>query len=125
MDATFLALFSLLLILYIAMWDAFRRRDRAFTFTMSMGLLCEVLGYAARLWSGSDQLRPASFFMQISCLAVGPTFLASGLYLCLARLMISHTGVANLSQVKWQCLVLIVSCLSRPASPPRTTPLPQ
>lgn len=109
MDAVFFAAFVVLLVLYVAMWDGFQRRDRAFTFTMSMGLLGQVLGYAARLWSATDQLRTASFYMQLSCLAVGPTFVAAGLYLCLARLMVTHPHVANQSRINWEVLVLIVS----------------
>jgi hypothetical protein len=85
-NATFIALFSISLIGYVATY-AFTRRATAFTVAMLSGVVLEVLGYAGRLMSWQNQWSDNGFLMQIVCLTIAPAFMAGGIYLCLRRIV--------------------------------------
>jgi hypothetical protein len=85
-NATFLALFSISLIAYLATF-AFTRRATAFTFAMTAGVILEVLGYVGRIQSWQNQWSQTGFLMQIVCLTIAPAFMAGGIYLCLRRIV--------------------------------------
>lgn len=85
-NATFIALFSISLIGYLATY-AFTRRATAFTVAMLSGVILEVLGYAGRLMSWHNQWDDNGFLMQIVCLTIAPAFMAGGIYLCLRRIV--------------------------------------
>jgi hypothetical protein len=53
-NATFLALFSISFIGYIVTYGV-TRRGLAFGVAMVLGVLCEILGYAGRVWSASNR----------------------------------------------------------------------
>ncbi len=85
-NAAFLALFSLSLLAYIATYAA-TRRGLAFLVALSLGLLCEIIGYAGRIMSWQNQWTETGFLMQICCLTIGPAYMAAGIYLCLRRIV--------------------------------------
>ncbi|KAI8957710.1 RTA1-domain-containing protein [Daldinia sp. FL1419] len=85
-NAVFLALFSLFLIGFLAIF-AFTRRGGVFTLAMVLGLICEILGYAGRIMSWKNQWSENGFLMQICCLTIAPAFLAAGIYLCIRRIV--------------------------------------
>jgi hypothetical protein len=85
-NATFLALFSISLIGFIATY-ALTRRGWAFTFAMFAGVSLEVIGYIGRIMSWKDQWKEPGFLMQIVCLTIAPAFMAGGIYLCLRRIV--------------------------------------
>ncbi len=85
-NAVFLALFSASLLAYIVTY-AVTRRGLGFLVAMTLGLLCEILGYAGRIMSWQNQWSENGFLMQICCLTIGPAFMAAGIYLCLRRIV--------------------------------------
>jgi hypothetical protein len=85
-NAVFLGIFCISLVAYLATYAA-TRRGLGFTVAMTLGLVAEILGYSARIMSWQNQWSETPFFMQISCLAFGPAFLAAGVYLCLRRIV--------------------------------------
>ncbi|KAN0111007.1 RTA1 domain containing protein [Hyaloscypha variabilis] len=85
-NATFLALFSISLIAFIATY-AFTRRGWAFFFAMFAGVVLEIIGYIGRVMSWKNQWNQPGFVMQIVCLTIAPAFMAGGIYLCLRRIV--------------------------------------
>ncbi|KAF7559489.1 hypothetical protein G7046_g4660 [Stylonectria norvegica] len=92
-NAAFLAIFSLSLIGFLAIW-AITRRGTAFNIALILGLICEVLGYAGRVMSWHNPWDENGFLIQICCLTIGPAFMAAGVYLCLRRI-VSAFGPEN------------------------------
>ncbi|KAI1417218.1 RTA1-domain-containing protein [Hypoxylon sp. FL1857] len=85
-NAVFTGMFSLSLILFLAVF-AFTRRGGVFTIAMVLGLICEILGYIGRIMSWDNQWSENGFLMQICCLTIAPAFLAAGIYLCIRRIV--------------------------------------
>ncbi|KAI1403184.1 RTA1-domain-containing protein [Hypoxylon fuscum] len=85
-NAAFLALFSLSLLAFLGVF-AWTRRGGTFTVAMSLGLFCEIIGYAGRIMSWKNQWSENGFLMQICCLTIAPAFLAAGIYLCIRRIV--------------------------------------
>lgn len=85
-NATFVALFSLSLLGFIATY-AVTRRGLYFTLAFVAGVILEILGYAGRLMSHANRWSENGFLMQICCLTIAPAFLAGGIYLCLRRIV--------------------------------------
>jgi hypothetical protein len=105
-NATFLALFSVSLIGFLATY-AMTRRGFAFTVAMVSGVCLEVIGYAGRINSWKNQWLEDGFLMQIVCLTIAPAFLAGGIYLCLRRIVYAF-GPEN-SRIKPESYTRIVS----------------
>lgn len=85
-NATFIALFSISLLAFVTTY-AFTRRATAFTVAMVCGVILEVIGYAGRIMSWTNQWNDQGFLMQIVCLTIAPAFMAGGIYLCLRRIV--------------------------------------
>jgi len=85
-NATFLALFAISLVGFLATY-ALTRRATAFTVAMTAGVVLEVIGYVGRIESNKNQWQENGFLMQIVCLTIAPAFLAGGIYLCLRRIV--------------------------------------
>lgn len=81
-NATFTALFIIVLVAYVIAFLT-KRRAKGFSLAMVLGCICEILGYAGRTWSQQDQFDDEPFLLQICCLTIGPAFMAAGIYLCL------------------------------------------
>ena len=85
-NAVFTAFFSLSLLGFAATYVA-TRRGLGFFIAMGLGLLCEIIGYAARILAYKNQWSENAFLAQICTLTIGPAFLAAGIYLCLRRIV--------------------------------------
>lgn len=108
-NATFLALFIISLIGFLATY-AFTRRATAFTFAMVAGVVLEVVGYVGRIESHQNQWKENGFLMQIVCLTIAPAFLAGGIYLCLRRIVYAF-GPEN-SRISPEAYTRIVSLIA-------------
>lgn len=92
-NAIFLSLFicSLLGFTHVYLITTLKRSKSygvVFFAAMALGVLAEILGYAARIASWGNQWYKSPFLMQICCLTVGPAFLAAAIYLCLRRIVV-------------------------------------
>ncbi|KAI2619656.1 RTA1-domain-containing protein [Hypoxylon sp. NC1633] len=85
-NAAFLALFSLSLLAFFAVF-IFTRRGGTFFIAMALGLISEIIGYAGRLMSWRNQWSENGFLIQICCLTLAPAFFAAGIYLCIRRIV--------------------------------------
>lgn len=85
-NIVFAALFGFSLIGYALVYLS-TRHDLVFGLAMALGILCEILGYVARLLSWGNQWDEDWFLMQVCCLTIGPAFMAAGIYLCLRRVV--------------------------------------
>ncbi|KAI0384507.1 RTA1-domain-containing protein [Hypomontagnella monticulosa] len=85
-NAAFLAMFSLSLLAFVAVF-AFTRRGGFFTLAMVLGLISEILGYMGRVMSWQNQWSENGFLIQICCLTLAPAFFAAGVYLCIRRIV--------------------------------------
>ena len=86
-NATFLAIFALSFLLYLAVYFWKKGRGLAFTAAMTLGCVCEILGYTGRIMGWDNRFDANGFLMQICCLTIGPAFMAAGIYLCLRRIV--------------------------------------
>lgn len=95
-NVAFTGIFGLYFVAYAAIWAA-TRRGHIFNIAFLCGLTAEILGYAARIVSFSNQWRTWPFMTQICALTVGPAFLAAGIYVCLRRIVrvfgVSHSRI--------------------------------
>ncbi|KAF4343838.1 RTA1 like family [Fusarium beomiforme] len=85
-NAVFLALCTVSLIGILGTW-VITRRGTAFNVAMILGLVCEIVGYAARIANWRNRFDLTAFITQICCLTMGPAFMAAGIYLCLRRIV--------------------------------------
>lgn len=113
-NRVFLVLFAISMVLYIVQ-GLLRREWRGFTIAMVCGCALEVIGYVGRVLGSHNPFDEVSlscslvntirlivlmlmlqnpFLVQIVCLTIGPAFLAAGIYLCLARIVVTF-GVEN------------------------------
>jgi hypothetical protein len=113
-NATFLAFFGVFLIAYIVIYAA-TRRGLGFTVAMTLGIICEILGYAGRVMSWENQWTENGFLMQICCLTIAPAFMAAGIYLCLRRIVYTF-GPEN-SRIPPEFYTRIVSLPPLPLTP--------
>ena len=88
-NTTLLVVFGLCTLGQLAIGIKFR--IRAFTFAATSGCLLEVLGYAGRLMMNDNPWSTVGFRMQITCIILGPSFLAAAIYLTLKHL-VQHLG---------------------------------
>ncbi|KAL8381081.1 hypothetical protein RB595_005390 [Gaeumannomyces hyphopodioides] len=91
-NVVFLVIFACSLLGFISVYvSTTYKRDKSygvgFFIVMGLGVLAEILGYSARIWSYKNQWLKTPFLMQICCLTVAPAFLAAGIYLCLRRIV--------------------------------------
>lgn len=54
---------------------------------MILGLVLEVIGYAARVMLSNSPFNNSDFIMYLTCLAIAPALLSASIYLCLARII--------------------------------------
>jgi hypothetical protein len=105
-NVVFCVLFSVSLIGYLLAFG-FTRRAFGFTVAMVCGTILEILGYAGRIWSSTNQWNENAFLIQIVCLTIAPAFMAAGIYLCLRRIVYAF-GPEN-SRIKPESYTRFVS----------------
>ncbi|PFH59268.1 hypothetical protein XA68_12608 [Ophiocordyceps unilateralis] len=92
-NVLFLALYCISLLWFCTVL-ARTRRGAFFTLAMVAGLLCEILGYAARIVNWRNQWNVLAFALQFSLITLGPTCMAASIYMCLSRI-VSAVGIDN------------------------------
>ncbi|PGH03029.1 hypothetical protein GX51_04347 [Blastomyces parvus] len=65
----------------------FSKRFLGFSIAMTLGTLCELIGYIGRILMYNNPWAQNPFMIQICCLTIGPAFLAAGIYFCLSRIV--------------------------------------
>ncbi|KAF4336978.1 parasitic phase-specific psp-1 [Fusarium beomiforme] len=105
-NAVFVGLFSLALIWFLAVW-IYTRRGFWFMFTIELGVITEIIGYAARIFSWKNQWDQNAFLAQIVCITIGPAFLSAGMYLCLGRIVVIYGEENSRVPAKWYTRVFI------------------
>ena len=89
-NAFFLAIFSLTLLVQI--YQAFRYRTWGVSIAFGMGLAMEICGYIGRLLMHGDPFDKSYFLLYLIDLTIGPTLIAAGIYLCMARIVVVYDG---------------------------------
>lgn len=102
----YLILFTLLFMCYAIVGRRVSRDAADFTITMCLGLVCEIIGYAARLKSTQNQFDNVPFFMQVCTLTIGPAFMAAALYILMRRMVYCFgDNMSLLSAKNWTRIV--------------------
>ncbi|KAF8247465.1 RTA1-domain-containing protein [Wilcoxina mikolae CBS 423.85] len=86
MNSALLAIFAISLLLNIA--QGIWYRTWTFAVALVLGNIAEVIGYVGRVKSYIDPWDMNAFLIQICCLTIAPAFIAAGIYLSLARIVI-------------------------------------
>lgn len=126
-NISFLVCFSLLLLVYMAIW-IWKRRCHFFGLAMTIGLLVEVLGYSTRIWSYYDQWDENAYLIQLVCITLAPAIFSAGIYLCLAWIVIIYgSEVSRIKPITYTFIVSMhqacethVNCLNQDSSYPAT-----
>jgi len=88
-NAFYASIFGLVLLIQLGL--GVRYRTWGFAAGMFLGLLCEVIGYIARIQMHDNPFREDPFLMYLITLTIGPAFLSGSIYLCLARLVVAFS----------------------------------
>ncbi|KAG4441697.1 hypothetical protein IFR05_002831 [Cadophora sp. M221] len=91
-NAAFGSIFVIFLIAQIILW--FSYQTHSYTFSMTCGLILEVVGYAFRIVMRKHMFVEGPFLIQIICITIAPVFFTAALYLILSR-VIAHYGIHN------------------------------
>ncbi|KAK2739448.1 hypothetical protein FQN57_006577 [Myotisia sp. PD_48] len=87
-NATFTLIFSISAIVFLI--QGLRRRlFTGFMIAMVLGNIGEAIGYIGRIQMWGNPWKATPFMMQICCLTFAPAFLAAGIYLLLARIVVT------------------------------------
>lgn len=89
----FTAIFGLSTLLFLGQ-AVLSKRFTGFSIAMICGCALEVIGYIGRVLSYYNPFKENPFLIQIICLTIAPAFLAAGIYLCLARIVLTF-GPSN------------------------------
>ncbi|KAI1565973.1 RTA1 domain containing protein [Pyrenophora tritici-repentis] len=66
-----------------------RYKTWMYSMAISLGCLCEVLGYIGRIMMNDNPFTEAGFQMQICCLIIAPAFVSAGIYVTLKHLVLN------------------------------------
>ncbi|KAK5123168.1 hypothetical protein LTR85_003366 [Meristemomyces frigidus] len=67
-----------------------RYRTWGFMVGMVMGLVLEIIGYAARVQIHDSPFADNPFLMYLICLTIAPVFISAAIYLCLTRIIVLY-----------------------------------
>lgn len=87
-NALFLSIFAIILLAQIYL--AFRYRTWGVSIAISMGLAMEICGYIGRILLHGDPFWKPYFLLYLIDLTIGPTLIAAGIYLCMARIVVMY-----------------------------------
>jgi hypothetical protein len=73
-----------------------------------MGLCLEILGYTGRILMHSNPFSRENFLLYLIDLTIAPVFMAAGVYLCLARIVMVYGE--ELSWIKARSYTLLFCC---------------
>lgn len=107
-NAFFVGLFTIALFWFLIVWIR-TRRNLWFTLAMMLGLMAEIAGYVARLFSWGNQWDINAFLAQIICITVGPAFFSAAIYLCLEDIVDVYGE--NISRIpkRWYTRIVSIS----------------
>lgn len=106
-NAFLLAWFGVFLIMNTFL--GIRLRTWTYMIAMSLGCICEVIGYAGRLVLNDNPFSKAGFDMQIVCLIIAPAFFAAGIYLTLKHITLCFGAEYSLVKPEYYTWIFI-SC---------------
>ncbi|KAF2489289.1 sphingoid long-chain base transporter RSB1 [Lophium mytilinum] len=86
-DTAFLVIFALSMIVHGI--QGYRYKTWSFLVAMTVGNLCETIGYGGRLMLHSNPWSDSGFKLQIVLLTIAPAFFAAGIYLTLKHLVLT------------------------------------
>ncbi|KAL2823242.1 RTA1 like protein-domain-containing protein [Aspergillus cavernicola] len=89
-NSVYIALFGILLVIQAVQTPLYRMWW--FSGSMLIGLLLEVMGYAARIVFHDDPFNFDFFLMNLICLSLAPVFFCAALYFLLGRIIIVYRG---------------------------------
>jgi hypothetical protein len=89
-NALFLSIFALILLAQIYL--AFRYHTWGVSIAFCLGLAMEICGYIGRLLMHGDPFWKPYFLLYLIDLTIGPTLIAAGIYLCMARIVVVYDG---------------------------------
>ncbi|KAL4939083.1 hypothetical protein BDV06DRAFT_231281 [Aspergillus oleicola] len=107
-NSVFIALFGLLLVVQAVLTPVYRMWG--FSGSMVVGLVLEVIGYAARVLFHDDPFNFDYFLMNLICLSLGPVFFCAAIYFLLGRIVIAYHG-EDISRLRPRTYaIFFVSC---------------
>ncbi|KAL4800111.1 RTA1 like protein-domain-containing protein [Aspergillus venezuelensis] len=107
-NSVFIALFGLLLVGQAILTPVYRMWG--FSVSMILGLILEVIGYAARVLFHDDPFNFDYFLMNLISLSLGPVFFCAAIYFLLGRIVIVYHG-EDISRLKPKTYAIsFVSC---------------
>lgn len=83
-NSIFIALFGISLIIH--MIQGVRNKSWWFSGCMSLGCICEVIGYAGRVIVWQNPFSFNGFLLQIICITIAPAFFSAAIYLTLSQM---------------------------------------
>ncbi|KAK2048658.1 RTA1 like protein [Colletotrichum somersetense] len=105
-NVLFVVLFGLALLAFMATYAA-TRRGLAFNIAMSLGVITEVVGYAGRIMSWTNQWEEAGFMIQVIALTIAPAFLAAAIYLCIRQIVTAFEPKNSRIPPEWYTRIFI------------------
>ncbi|KAK2000400.1 RTA1 like protein [Colletotrichum falcatum] len=102
----FVVLFGLSLATFMATYAA-TRRGLAFNIAMSLGVLTEIVGYAGRIMSWTNQWEESGFMVQVCALTIAPAFMAAAIYLCIRQIVTAFEARNSRIPPKWYTRIFI------------------
>ncbi|KAF2801380.1 RTA1-domain-containing protein [Mytilinidion resinicola] len=86
-DTAFLVIFAVSMVIHGI--QGYRYKTWTFLIAMTIGNLCEAIGYGGRIMLHSDPFSDSGFKLQICLLTIAPAFFAAGIYLTLKHLVLT------------------------------------
>ncbi|KEQ92110.1 hypothetical protein AUEXF2481DRAFT_8073 [Aureobasidium subglaciale EXF-2481] len=82
-NSVFIALFGLSLIIHV--FEGVFYKQKTFAMLMSLGCICEMIGYGGRILMWKDPWGFNGFIIQIVCITIAPVFMTAAIYVTLYR----------------------------------------
>jgi hypothetical protein len=98
-NSFFLALFIIFLLTQIYL--GIRHKTTGVTISFCLGITMEVIGYIGRILMHHNPFIKNYFLVYLIDLTIGPTLIAAGIYLCMARIVVVYDG-GELRVSRWQ-----------------------
>ena len=95
----FLTIF--ILVLFAQIYLGIRHRTTGVTISFCLGIMMEIIGYIGRIMIHNDPFRKDYFLIYLIDLTIGPTLIAAGIYLCMARIVVVYDG-GRLAVSRWK-----------------------
>ena len=101
------AIFAIAFLVHVVL--GIRFRTRFYAIALSLGCLCETIGYGGRIGMHFEPFDQSPFFAQICCLIIGPAFNSAAIYLMLKHLTALFGPQWSLLKPKQYTMIFITS----------------